>query len=564
MASLSLKKSDLLNLRTQIYQYDKESATRKLSMLRRNSNHRISTASMLMKYQEMLLFLLAYPDSELVHSQATSEIERINKLSKIILSKTSQKGEVTFAGSGLESSYFIGSFSHAISKWLLNNFPECTSFHSFGDSMASVQELLGMSLLPSETWLLENFGLPVNRWINKSSGVKSNDSLAWILNSMEHPEISPALFDLLFDQLQLYISFKVDKMNAQAFLRAPCGKTYYHESGLVKKVDLNQILRRSIGRPLKLTIEQRTEYIRIARFTLLHLSRETDPISYCSEEGIEVFDLDRGFSIALFYLPLERRNPLDSYIGYMIFKNRIPCGYGGAWVFGNKAKIGLNIFPAFRGGESAFLFSQILKTYKRRFNLRYFEAEPYQIGFENPEGIKSGAFWFYYKLGFRPHQKDLFDLAHKEYTAIKLDPKYKTPHDKLKTLSNSMMFLDTIRSHEKLTELLPDTINTSQVISALIADRFEGDRKLALIFFKTEIRRKSGISSASFKNQIDKKSYNLLVPLIYLLTKKNSITKKEKNALLQLISSKGESTEYNYTRYASKFQSRLQKIMRKV
>ena len=127
-----------------------------------------------------------------------------------------------------------------------------------------------------------------------------------------------------------------------------------------------------------------------------------------------------------------------------------------------------------------------------------------------------------------------------------------------------MMFLDTIRSHEKLTELLPDSINTSQVISALIADRFEGDRKLALIFFKTEIRRKSGISSASFKNQIDKKSYNLLVPLIYLLTKKNSITKKEKNALLQLISSKGESTEYNYTRYASKFQSRLQKIMRKV
>ncbi|MBK9983286.1 MAG: hypothetical protein IPP15_12935 [Saprospiraceae bacterium] len=56
----------------------------------------------------------------------------------------------------------------------------------------------------------------------------------------------------------------------------------------------------------------------------------------------------------------------------------------------------------FRNGESAFILAQLLRVYKHVFKLSYFEVEPYQFGLDNPEGIASGAFWFYYRFGFRP------------------------------------------------------------------------------------------------------------------------------------------------------------------
>jgi len=35
----------------------------------------------------------------------------------------------------------------------------------------------------------------------------------------------------------------------------------------------------------------------------------------------------------------------------------------------------------------------------------------YQVGWQNPEGIETGSFWFYYKLGFRPIDARVRELA---------------------------------------------------------------------------------------------------------------------------------------------------------
>ena len=36
------------------------------------------------------------------------------------------------------------------------------------------------------------------------------------------------------------------------------------------------------------------------------------------------------------------------------------------------------------------------------FGCDSFAIDPYQLGHHNAEGLSSGAWWFYYKLGFRP------------------------------------------------------------------------------------------------------------------------------------------------------------------
>lgn len=62
-----------------------------------------------------------------------------------------------------------------------------------------------------------------------------------------------------------------------------------------------------------------------------------------------------------------------------------------------------NVFETFRGGESALIFSCVSAIVRHIFGSDTFTVDPYQLGYANTEGLKSGAWWFYYKLGFRSY-----------------------------------------------------------------------------------------------------------------------------------------------------------------
>jgi hypothetical protein len=71
-----------------------------------------------------------------------------------------------------------------------------------------------------------------------------------------------------------------------------------------------------------------------------------------------------------------------------------------------------------------------------------FSLDPYQIGFENEEGIESGAFWFYRKLGFRPTQPEALQLALKEEEKIRKRKGYRTSPATLRKLARSPMIFE--------------------------------------------------------------------------------------------------------------------------
>ena len=68
-----------------------------------------------------------------------------------------------------------------------------------------------------------------------------------------------------------------------------------------------------------------------------------------------------------------------------------------------------------------------------------FVLDPYQIGYENEEGIESGAFWFYRKLGFRPTSRELLKLTEKEEQKIATRKQYRTSAKTLRKLAKSPM-----------------------------------------------------------------------------------------------------------------------------
>jgi hypothetical protein len=210
------------------------------------------------------------------------------------------------------------------------------------------------------------------------------------------------------------------------------------------------------------------------RAMLASLGRETDALAAAEPDGVEYHTLGRGVAIALYTMAPGRRLPLDSHVGFMLFKNSLPVGYGGAWPFLGTAKIGVNIFTPYRGGESAHLFCQVLRVYRQRFGIDHFIAEPSQFGGGNREGLESGAFWFYYRLGFRPVDATLAALAAEEFQRMRHTPGYRPSLTVLRRFTRSDIEL-------RLNPGAPvsaacDPADLSLAVSGWIARRYHGDR----------------------------------------------------------------------------------------
>jgi hypothetical protein len=226
-------------------------------------------------------------------------------------------------------------------------------------------------------------------------------------------------------------------MLSRTFVRGLPGRTFYHRDGIVRAVDLGSLLKEPLPAPRRLTRHERHHVVDAGRATLAALGRETDAIALAYPDGVAWHELDRGVAVALYTMEPSRRSPLDSHVGMMLFKNGVPVGYGGGWPFAGTCRIGVNVFAAFRGGESALLFAQVLHVYARRFAVGRFIVEPSQFGGTNKEGLQTGAFWFYYRLGFRPIDARSASLAAAEWARMQAERSYRTPIAELRRFARS-------------------------------------------------------------------------------------------------------------------------------
>jgi hypothetical protein len=226
--------------------------------------------------------------------------------------------------------------------------------------------------------------------------------------------------------------------------------------------------------PIQLTERRRAELIRVVKLAMVLSDRETDPVTYMDEGTIRLYELDRGISVAIHGMVPSRQLPLESYIGYTLFKNGFPVAYGGAWIFGERADFGINIFEAFRGGESGYIMCQLLRVFRQVFKVSRFEIEPYQFGLDNPDGIATGAFWFYHKHGFRPTDPVLLELAGKEEERRRKRKGYRTSARTLTRFTGSNMAL-------VFSDGMPTGVyDITDKVKHMIRSRYKGNRARAV------------------------------------------------------------------------------------
>src|SRR3979490_2358900 len=98
---------------------------------------------------------------------------------------------------------------------------------------------------------------------------------------------------------------------------------------------------------------------------------------------------------------------------------------------------GFNFYYSFREGETAWIYARTLAVFHQLLGVTAFSIDPYQIWYENEEGIESGAFLFYRNPGFRPTKPHLLKLTLAEEHRIATRRNYRTPAKTLRQLADN-------------------------------------------------------------------------------------------------------------------------------
>jgi hypothetical protein len=224
-------------------------------------------------------------------------------------------------------------------------------------------------------------------------------------------------------------------------MRSPARKLFYHRGPLIQRrdVDLNNEIAQSSPPLRKLSTRDGERALDLAREASTIRYRELYGFTHGDPKHVYRADLGRGVELFMTGLRHDRRLPLRAYHAAMIYKNAVPVGYYEGLTLFERMESGFNLYYTFREGETAWLYARILNVMHQFTGATAFALDPYQIGYENEEGIESGAFWFYRKLGFRPTRRSLLALAQKEEEKIAKRKEYRTPARTLRELAKGPM-----------------------------------------------------------------------------------------------------------------------------
>lgn len=470
-----------INRLKKIFQlYNESAATEKCNAIRSISRLTLYNHTIVVTYHNLLIFLLTHPDNEMVYSQAVKEMQRVCRH----LKKAKNGMNHAFEDTGLPYTKMTVPFSHDLLHWLINSNGCVLSLDSFEKDAVELNTALSLTL-PSILREETTAGLD-NMELLGSLGINHKNALTFLLNEFSKLNETPFIKDHIWDSVKPIISLKFcEQQFSKSYNRISNAGLFYHAE-ILRSFDHAQLLNKPLPQYEKSNDKRTNEIITVIRRSMVLTMRETDTSTYMDPATLRLYHLERGISIAIYGMTANRQMPLQSYIGYTLFKNGFPLAYGGSWVFGSYALFGLNIFEIYRGAESGFIMCQLLRVYKQVFRLNYIEIEAYQFGKDNPEGIQTGAFWFYYRYGFRPIDKQLNKLASKEYEKIKTKKGYRSGEKILLQLAESNMALHTGGPVPEKTD------NITGAVKKMIAKSFKGDFKLASGYCIHEFYSKTG------------------------------------------------------------------------
>jgi hypothetical protein len=264
--------------------------------------------------------------------------------------------------------------------------------------------------------------------------------------------------------------------------------------------------------------------------------------------------------IFLWGLPPDRRLPLRAYHAGLTIKNGVPINYIEGISLFDWMEVGFNTFYAFRDGETAWVYSKVLHFLHQLTGVTCFSVYPYQLGHENEEAIKSGAFWFYRKLGFRPGHPELLAITMREEARMARDPAHRTSARRLRKLAAEHVFYEFGEGPRGQW----DTFSARRIglaVQRRMADEFDGDPERMRRGTRQELSQGLQEDVESW-GPLEQSAFDSFAAVLSLAPEVTQWMAPQKQALVDLIRAKVSADERVYLGLLQKHQALKEIILR--
>jgi hypothetical protein len=511
---------------------------------------RFGDAASLIRFHDTLLFLRAFPHSRKVVQLTEGLLAGISKqVAKLRESDADLELFHVEQFSGIAGMVINDTCTYEVARWLAERYPTQLrvewDFEDQGRQMAVslprfIPLLADDSLVEADTPYLD--------WMGGAAGSQER-VLSWLLRRLEGVPQAMLARTAWYDALKINLTWDLaDSAASRTHARRNPRQMYFHNGPLIRRsqVSLESEMRSSALPIRKLKRREGEEVQDMVRDALTVRYRELYGTTRGDPESVVEADVGRGVDIFLWGLPPDRRLPLRTYHAGFTLKNGVPINYIEGISLFDWMEVGFNTFYAFRDGETAWIYSKVLHLLHQISNVTCFSVYPYQLGDQNEEAIKSGAFWFYRKLGFRPGRPELLAMTQREEARMAKQPTHRTSARTLRKLAAGHVlyeFGDGPRG-------LWDTFSVRHIglaVQRRMAEDFNGDpERMCLatsaalaVHLKVDPRKWSPVEQTAFKN---------FAFVLSLVPELKNWTANQKEALIAIIRAKAAADESTYLR----------------
>jgi len=526
--------------------YTPDARKAKLEFLERLETARLGQPPALLRLHETLCFLQAYPDDAEVLARVDRALAAFPARA-LGLGATARR---RLHDAGVAGATLDYPFGLPMARWLARRFPHDAEI-AWGrfEEAERLDETLSLLASAAEGDAFSEGGMGWRRWLRVAKGGRRMTDLELLIELFEHAALPGEARDWLWENVRLPVLWTPRGPGASRTLaKLPTARAFFHEDGLRRPAA--PLARKLAGPPPRLRRAPRAfaeTLIDTARVAMATRQRELHAFSHPNPDDVLVVDAPRGLRMAFFGIAPGFRLPLEGYYAFLALKNGVPVSYGAGWELFGTLDFAINIFASFRQGESAVLATELLRAYRRIFGMRTIVVDRYQLGHESAEALRSGSFYFYHRLGFRPRDPAILRVLAGEEASLAADPSYRSSIPALKRLAGGEVYL-TLPGGDAEPERRLRATDVAGLVARLVAREFGGDRAAALRESAARVRRSLGVGRARGWSRQERHAFEQLSLVATLIPDLARWPASDKRALVAVMRAKGGATELAYAR----------------
>jgi hypothetical protein len=523
--------------------FDTVAAARKRELLAQLSRARFATPAALARYHECLCRLRTYPDNAAILDEARRQLHAFDGRRDL------RRHRKALEGTGIAGTDIVFPFFWFTALWILESWADRLRVEwSEPVDLARLERLLPLLLSPTDALTVDQLSYTPREWVRELKGPDETDA-AFLLRRFRKLPFGDAGREIAYDDMTFWLrlaggpdtpsrSRAEDTWAPIAFQSTPLETS---------RPDLLREARRPPKSIVSVPRAEGRRLIDLARTSMVTRARDLDAFENADPDDVLRIDCGGGLQFVAIGQRPERRLLLESVYGLLTIRNGVPIGYVLMSSLFGSTEIAYNVFETFRGGDSARIFGRVIATARALFGSNAFSIEPFQLGYGNDEGLRSGAWWFYYKLGFRPVDAKVLDIVARESKRLAADPRHRTDRATLKALASAHMYFHVGAPRSDTLGRIPlDVIGLR--LTRRLSEFGGSDREGTLRRLARDAAARLGFGGFGRLSPPERESWTRLAVLIDLIPGVERWSAAEKRAAAAVLRAKGGRHECEFVR----------------